>query len=84
MSLTEALANFDRLPDDAIVPDRVAAEILGISIWTLAATTQCRRARFLSVAMAAASAISALKRAASNRRLPPNGNPRSRGGPGSA
>jgi hypothetical protein len=35
MSLTEALANFDRLPDDAIVPDPVAAKILAISIWTL-------------------------------------------------
>jgi hypothetical protein len=29
------LANFDSLPNDAIVPDRVAAAILAISVWTL-------------------------------------------------
>ena len=29
------LAQFDLLPNDAIVPDRVAAAILSISIWTL-------------------------------------------------
>jgi hypothetical protein len=29
------LAYFDSLPNDAIVPDRVAAAILAISIWTL-------------------------------------------------
>jgi hypothetical protein len=29
------IAAFDTLPDDAIVLDAVAAEILGISIWTL-------------------------------------------------
>jgi hypothetical protein len=29
------LAQFDSLPNDAIVPDRVAAAILSISIWTL-------------------------------------------------
>ncbi|MGP0083600.1 MAG: transcriptional regulator [Steroidobacteraceae bacterium] len=35
MPLPEALANFDKLPDDAIVLDPVAAKILGVSIWTL-------------------------------------------------
>lgn len=34
-ALLEKLAAFDRLPEDAIVPDAVAAEILSISIWTL-------------------------------------------------
>jgi hypothetical protein len=29
------LAFFDSLPNDAIVPDRVAAAILAISVWTL-------------------------------------------------
>lgn len=29
------LAQFNSLPNDAIVPDRVAAAILSISIWTL-------------------------------------------------
>ena len=29
------LAYFDSLPNDALVPDRVAAAILSISIWTL-------------------------------------------------
>ena len=29
------LSQFDSLPNDAIVPDRVAAAILSISIWTL-------------------------------------------------
>jgi hypothetical protein len=29
------LSHFDSLPNDAIVPDRVAAAILAISIWTL-------------------------------------------------
>jgi hypothetical protein len=29
------LAYFDSLPNDAIVPDRVAAALLAISIWTL-------------------------------------------------
>jgi hypothetical protein len=29
------LAQFDSLPNDAIVPDRIAAAILAISIWTL-------------------------------------------------
>ena len=29
------LAQFDSLPNDAIVPDRIAAAILSISIWTL-------------------------------------------------
>ena len=35
MSLQEFLAQFDSLPDDAIAPDRFAAAILGVSIWTL-------------------------------------------------
>jgi hypothetical protein len=30
-----SLAYFDDLPNDAIVPDRVAAAILAISVWTL-------------------------------------------------
>ncbi len=34
-SQREKLSGFDRLPDDAIVPDPVAAEILSISVWTL-------------------------------------------------
>lgn len=34
-ALKEKLAAFDTLPQDAIVPDAVAAEILSISIWTL-------------------------------------------------
>jgi hypothetical protein len=29
------LAQFDSLPNDALVPDRVAAAILAISVWTL-------------------------------------------------
>jgi hypothetical protein len=29
------LVGFDRLPDDAVVDDRVAAKLLNISIWTL-------------------------------------------------
>ncbi len=29
------LAQFDALPNDAIVPDRIAAAILSISVWTL-------------------------------------------------
>jgi hypothetical protein len=29
------LQAFDNLPNDAIVPDKVAAELLGVSIWTL-------------------------------------------------
>jgi hypothetical protein len=35
MSLQEFLARFDSLPNDAIAPDRFAAAILGISLWTL-------------------------------------------------
>jgi hypothetical protein len=31
----QELAYFDFLPNDAIVPDRVAAAILAISVWTL-------------------------------------------------
>jgi hypothetical protein len=31
----EKLKTFDSLSDDAIVPDPVAAEILGMSVWTL-------------------------------------------------
>ena len=34
-AVREKLAAFDTLPQDAIVPDSVASEILGISIWTL-------------------------------------------------
>ena len=34
-ALREKLAAFDTLPQDAIVPDPVAAVILSISIWTL-------------------------------------------------
>jgi hypothetical protein len=33
--LREKLADFDSLPQDALVPDAVAAEILSISVWTL-------------------------------------------------
>jgi hypothetical protein len=35
MSLQEFLAQFDSLPNDAIAPDRFAAAILGVSVWTL-------------------------------------------------
>lgn len=35
IALIEKLAAFDRLPNDAIVDDRVAAAVLNISIWTL-------------------------------------------------
>ncbi len=35
MSLADALANYDRLPDDALVPDPVAASLLSISLSTL-------------------------------------------------
>jgi hypothetical protein len=38
MSLSELLTNYDKLPDDAIVPDRVASVILAVSIWTLRRT----------------------------------------------
>lgn len=31
----QKLAAFDRLPDDAIVPDPVAAEVLSTTVWTL-------------------------------------------------
>jgi hypothetical protein len=34
-TLREKLAEFDALPDDALVSDAVAAVILSISIWTL-------------------------------------------------
>jgi hypothetical protein len=34
-AVREKLAAFDTLPQDAIVSDAVAAEILSISIWTL-------------------------------------------------
>jgi hypothetical protein len=34
-TVREKLAVFDTLPQDAIVSDAVAAEILSISIWTL-------------------------------------------------
>ncbi|MGH6672346.1 MAG: hypothetical protein ACRECV_10295 [Xanthobacteraceae bacterium] len=34
-TLKEQFADYDKLPDDAIVPDPVAAKILAISIWTL-------------------------------------------------
>jgi hypothetical protein len=34
-TICEKLAAFDSLPQDAIVPDAVAAVILAISIWTL-------------------------------------------------
>jgi hypothetical protein len=27
--------NFDRLPDDAIIPKKAAAQLLGVSQWTL-------------------------------------------------
>jgi hypothetical protein len=30
-----AVQQFENLPDDVIVPDPIAADILGISIWTL-------------------------------------------------
>ncbi len=33
--LNKAIQAFDHLPDDAIVPDRVAAVLLNISVWTL-------------------------------------------------
>ena len=29
------VANFDQLPDDAILNDHAAARILGVSVWTL-------------------------------------------------
>jgi len=35
MSSTELLEKFDTLPNDCIVPDRIAAAILAISVWTL-------------------------------------------------
>jgi hypothetical protein len=31
----EIVAKFDRLPDAAIIPDQAAAQILGMSRWTL-------------------------------------------------
>jgi hypothetical protein len=31
----EKIAAFDSLPDDAVVLDPIAAELLGISVWTL-------------------------------------------------
>jgi hypothetical protein len=34
-TLREKLAEYDSLPNDALVPDAVAAVILAISIWTL-------------------------------------------------
>ena len=34
-ALSKKIETFDRLPDDAIVDDRVAAAILNISVWTL-------------------------------------------------
>ena len=34
-TLREKLAEYDALPDDALVSDAVAAVILSISIWTL-------------------------------------------------
>jgi hypothetical protein len=34
-ALLEKLKDFDKLPNDAIAPDRFAAAILGISVWTL-------------------------------------------------
>jgi hypothetical protein len=34
-TLREQLAEYDVLPDDAIVSDTVAAKILSISVWTL-------------------------------------------------
>lgn len=34
-TLREQLAEYDALPDDAIVSDTVAAKILSISVWTL-------------------------------------------------
>jgi hypothetical protein len=34
-TLRQQLAEYDALPDDAIVPDAVAAKILSVSIWTL-------------------------------------------------
>jgi hypothetical protein len=34
-TIREQLADYDALPDDAIVPDAVAAAILSISVWTL-------------------------------------------------
>lgn len=34
-TLREQLAEYEALPDDAIVSDSVAAKILSISVWTL-------------------------------------------------
>jgi hypothetical protein len=34
-NITEKLASFDSLPDDAIVDDKVAAALLNMSVWTL-------------------------------------------------
>jgi hypothetical protein len=60
MSLQEFLRQFDTLPDDAIAPDRFAAAILGVSIWTLQRENRFRRGKFPSADAAAALVIFAL------------------------
>lgn len=34
-TMSDAVSQFDHLPDDSIISDHVAAKILGVSIWTL-------------------------------------------------
>lgn len=34
LTALELIKNFDQLPDDAVVPDRVTCLILGVSEWT--------------------------------------------------
>jgi hypothetical protein len=34
-TISERLAEYPLLPDDSVIPDRVAAKVLGISVWTL-------------------------------------------------
>ena len=71
MSLDETLANFDKLPDDAIVLDQVAAKIFGVSIWTLRRSNPVPARQISERAAVAASAIFAPKCAALNQK-PPN------------
>jgi hypothetical protein len=34
-TISEKLAEYPLLPDDSVIPDAVAAKVLGISVWTL-------------------------------------------------
>lgn len=41
--IDDFLKRFERLPDDSVVPDQVAATLLGISPWTLRRSDPVRR-----------------------------------------